>query len=113
MERGVQAISDATGKTVNVMRAPYGNWHADCWAAVCDFIKCEVYWNIDTLDWKRPGVNVITQNFMDYLEPGAVALMHDGGGNREQDIAALPGIIDQVIAAGYRFVTIDELIAAK
>lgn len=113
MERCVQAIKDATGKTTSMMRAPYGNWSAECWAAVCDFINCEVYWNIDTLDWKRPGANGIAQNFMAELVPGAVSLMHDGGGNREQDIAALPGIIDQCIEAGYRFVTMDELIAAK
>lgn len=40
---------------------------------------------------------------------GAIALMHDGGGNREQDIEALPAIIDGLRDAGYTLVTVSEL----
>ena len=36
--------------------------------------------------------------------------MHDGGGNRDQDIEALPGIIDDLKAQGYEFVTISGLL---
>ena len=37
--------------------------------------------------------------------------MHDGGGNRDQDLEALPRIIEALQARGYKFVTINELMA--
>jgi peptidoglycan/xylan/chitin deacetylase (PgdA/CDA1 family) len=42
--------------------------------------------------------------------PGGIALMHDGGGNRAQTVAALPTIIKTLRARGYRFVTVPELL---
>ena len=36
--------------------------------------------------------------------------MHDGGGNRSQDVEALPGIIDGLHEQGYQLVTVSELI---
>jgi len=41
--------------------------------------------------------------------PGAIVLLHDGGGDRSATIAALPSIIDRLRAAGYEFVTLDEM----
>ena len=66
-------------------------------------------WNIDTLDWKRPGAAAITSMVLDNAFNGAIVLMHDGGGNRAQDVEALPGIIDGLRGAGYELVTVSEL----
>ena len=68
-------------------------------------------WNIDTLDWKRPGAQAIVDGVLSNAYNGAIALMHDGGGNREQDIEALPAIIDGLRAQGYELVTVSELMA--
>jgi len=38
--------------------------------------------------------------------------MHDGGGNRDEDLTALPSIIQTLQGEGYTFVTLDELMAA-
>src|SRR5581483_2773473 len=38
-----------------------------------------------------------------------VVLLHDGGGSREQTVAALPRIIDSLKARGYLFTTADSL----
>ncbi|WP_426575075.1 hypothetical protein [Aquihabitans sp. McL0605] len=35
--------------------------------------------------------------------PGGIILLHDGGGNRDNTIQALPTIIDYVEALGYTF----------
>jgi chitin deacetylase len=43
------------------------------------------------------------------VRPGAVVLMHDGGGDRSHTVAALPQIIKQLKAMGYSFVTISQL----
>ena len=39
---------------------------------------------------------------MAHLQPGGIILFHDGGGNRDQTVAALPIVIARIQAAGYR-----------
>lgn len=70
---------------------------------------------IDPLDWGRPGVDEIVRRTVSYANQrsGNVVLLHDGGGDRSQTIAALPKIIDQLRAEGYRFVTIHELLGLQ
>jgi len=40
------------------------------------------------------------------LHPGAIVIMHDGGGNRAQTVAALPAIIHGIRMAGYQIVPV-------
>jgi Predicted xylanase/chitin deacetylase len=42
-------------------------------------------------------------------KPGAIVLMHDGGGNRQETIKALSVIIPKLKQQGYRFVTVPQL----
>jgi peptidoglycan-N-acetylglucosamine deacetylase len=59
-------------------------------------------WAVDSADWRKPGAAAITANVLGAVTPGAVILMHDGGGtDRQQTVAALPGIISGLQAAGY------------
>ncbi len=59
-------------------------------------------WAVDSRDWTKPGVDVIVANVLSAVTPGAVVLLHDAGGtDRDQTLAALPGIIDGLRAAGY------------
>lgn len=81
------------------------------WGRAGDIISCNVLWNIDTLDWKRPGADAIKAAVLNNAFSGAIVLMHDGGGNRQQDVEALPGIIDGLKAAGYELVTVSELLS--
>ena len=58
-------------------------------------------WGVDSLDWQKPGAAAIVANVMAAVSPGAIILLHDGGGaDREQTLAALPGIISGLQAAG-------------
>ena len=63
----------------------------------------------DTLDWKRPGPAMITSRAL--ADPdGQTVLMHDGGGDRSQTVAALPGILAGLQARGLRVVPVGEAI---
>ena len=104
-------IEQASGVRPQMMRAPYGAFTSTEWMNAGDLISCNVLWNIDTLDWKRPGADVIANTVISNAYNGAIALMHDGGGNREQDIEALPAIIEGLQAEGYELVTVSELMA--
>lgn len=85
--------------------------HGTEWARSADLVSCNVLWNIDTLDWKRPGAAAITDMVLSHAFNGSIVLMHDGGGDRSQDIEALPHIIDKLKAQGYTFLTVSELMA--
>jgi peptidoglycan/xylan/chitin deacetylase (PgdA/CDA1 family) len=54
-----------------------------------------VLWSVDPADW-HPGVTAdqLVQRVLVAARPGAVVLLHDGGGNRSATVAALPAIID-------------------
>lgn len=104
-------LGDASGTTPQMIRAPYGEFTEVEWARAGDLISCNVLWNIDTLDWKLPGAQAITSMVLNNAFNGAIVLMHDGGGNRSQDVAALPGIIDGLQKQGYTLVTVSELMS--
>jgi peptidoglycan/xylan/chitin deacetylase (PgdA/CDA1 family) len=54
----------------------------------------QVLWTIDTRDWSRPGTKRIVQAATgSSVRAGTIVLMHDGGGDRSETIAALPQII--------------------
>ena len=67
---------------------------------------------IDPLDWSRPGTDAIVQAVIAGATAGAgnVVLLHDGGGDRSQTVAALPRIIDGLRAQGFALVTTSELL---
>ncbi len=68
-----------------------------------------VLWTIDPHDYRRPGVKVIARRVLDNVRPGSVVLMHDGGGDRSQTVAALQVILKGLAARGYSMVTLSEL----
>lgn len=45
--------------------------------------------------------------------PGAIVLMHDGGGDRSQTVEALKAALPYLKSQGYRFVTMDELLGYR
>ena len=71
---------------------------------------------IDPDDWRvmpdnhtRPA-NEIVEDVVQQASKGNIILLHDGGGDRSQTLAALPEIIDQLRAKGYEFVSVGELL---
>lgn len=107
---GFANMKKASGVSTRMMRSPYGSFTVDQWKDVYDLVDYNVLWSIDTEDWRRPGAQAIHDAVLNHAYNGAVVLMHDGGGNRDQDIEALPGIIDDLKAQGYEFVTISGLL---
>jgi peptidoglycan-N-acetylglucosamine deacetylase len=110
---GVSGVAAATGVRPVWFRPPYGavNGAVRKQARV---MKVKVaLWDIDTLDWTRPGTHMLYRNAVRSTRPGQIVLMHDGGADRSQTIKALPIIIEDLRSKGFTFVTLDELAAAK
>jgi chitin deacetylase len=72
-----------------------------------------IIWTADSGDWKRGGARSIANRVIRQASPGGIALLHDGGGNRAQTVAALPLIIDGLHKRGYRLITVPELLALR
>jgi peptidoglycan/xylan/chitin deacetylase (PgdA/CDA1 family) len=69
-----------------------------------------VLWTVDTEDFTRPGTRTIVQRAVDGAGNGAIILMHDGGGDRSQTLAALPAIVHRLRARGYQLVTVPQML---
>lgn len=111
VEKGYEAIKSATGADAShVFRAPGGNYGEDVMRNIGTLVSVEVGWNIDSQDWKKPGAGPIVDQVKS-AQPGSIVLMHDGGGDRSQTVAALKEALPSLKAEGYRFITMDELLA--
>lgn len=70
---------------------------------------------VDSDDWMLPGTSHIVQRIIDGItttdpdQRGQVVLLHDGGGDRHQTVAALSQIIHELRARKFRFVTVSQL----
>lgn len=96
-------LEKLTGRPVTCLRPPYGALNGQARAAIRRAGLDLQLWNIDPQDWNRPGVSAIVRNVVGNARAGRVSLMHDGGGNRSQSVAALAQILPRLAAKGYRF----------
>lgn len=104
-------IKQTLGVAPTLFRPPYGAYNSRVLSVAGSLHLTPVLWDIDPRDWSRPGTNTIINRVLSHLHNGAIILMHDGGGDRSQTVQALPTIIQQVRARGYRLVTVPLLIA--
>jgi peptidoglycan/xylan/chitin deacetylase (PgdA/CDA1 family) len=95
------AVGGITGVRPRLLRPPYSSTRRGYVIALS---------TLDTQDWARPGVRTILANAMPRGHAGAIILMHDGGGNRAQTVAALRILIPRLRARGYRFATVSGIV---
>jgi peptidoglycan-N-acetylglucosamine deacetylase len=98
------------GPRPRLFRPPYGSFDATTFKQLHRLHLLMVLWSVDTSDYEQPGVNAIVHRALAGATPGAIILMHDGGGDREQTIAALPAIVRGLRARGLRPVTVPRLL---
>ena len=88
------AVAQKYGYRLRCLRPPYGSTDARVRAAVASVGLSTVLWDIDTLDWQRPGADMLVARVGDH-PVGKTILMHDGGGPRSQTVAALSAILSK------------------
>lgn len=69
-----------------------------------------VMWSIDPKDFLQPPASAIARSVLSQAKTGAIVLLHDGGGDRQETIKALSAIIPKLKQQGYRFVTVPQLL---
>jgi peptidoglycan/xylan/chitin deacetylase (PgdA/CDA1 family) len=108
-----ERIRTYTGFRPCLFRPPGGAVDAGVIATAGSLGLKTITWDVDPRDWSLPGTAEIYSNVVDNAKPGAIILMHDGGGPRDETLAALPGIIDTLRARGYGFATVSALLGDK
>lgn len=68
-----------------------------------------ILWSVDTVDWKKPGVDWMVERVTGGAHNGALILMHP----TEQTAAALEPIILGLEKRGYRIVTLGTLLSPR
>lgn len=96
-------IGAVTGRTPEYIRPPFGKWSSGLQEAVP---METVLWSVDSLDWKLQNTDRIVQRVLKDTEDGDIILMHD---EFQTSVEAALEIIDNLLAKGYTFVTVDEL----
>jgi len=105
------AVARATGGyTPCLFRPPYGALDPAVVRDAAGLGLATVTWDVDPRDWSLPGTKRIVRTVLSETRPGSIILLHDGGGPREQTVAALPAIIRALRARGLRFVTVPQLL---
>ncbi len=108
-------LAGTAGVTSSLLRPPYAATNrlvsGRDWAAfqrARDQGYLTVLATLDSKDWSRPGVGTIVARSAWHSAAGQVVLMHDGGGDRSQTVAALRVLIPRLKARGFSFATVTD-----
>jgi len=103
------AIEQATGKRPTLMRPPYGATSPRLNQVFDEQYGMKVIlWSVDPLDWKNRNAATVYNRIVQNVHPGAIILAHD---IHASTVAAMPDVFDTLLAKGYKFVTVSELLA--
>jgi peptidoglycan/xylan/chitin deacetylase (PgdA/CDA1 family) len=92
-----------TGVKSKCFRPPFRDTNAHVEAVAASNHQRQVLWDVDTLDWSKPGTAKIERAILQGARPGAIILMHDGGGNRSETVAALDSALTKLTRQGYTY----------
>lgn len=117
VQGGQDAIVGVTGQAASLLRPPYtagnGAITDSMWSALrglADEGYLTVLSSMDSKDWQTPGAGAIEDNLTPSGPQGQVVLMHDGGGDREQSVAALDSALSRFSEQGYRVTTVGDAV---
>jgi peptidoglycan/xylan/chitin deacetylase (PgdA/CDA1 family) len=102
------ALMEVANYRPQLIRPPYGAINTRIKQLMfSEFGYSTIMWSVDPQDWRRPGVSVVTSRLVNGAHPGAIMLAHD---IHPPTIQAMPAMFDQLLAKGYQFVTVSQLL---
>ena len=109
LDRTDIVIKQTTGVTPATMRPPYGGFTVQqrAWSYATWGYKC-ILWDVDSLDWKHRNPAKTQSIILSTTRPGSIILCHD---IHKTTVDAMPATLDALIAKGFKFVTVSQLIA--
>lgn len=112
IDRTGRAIAAASGGSLpTLFRPPHGSRTPEVVEWLADLVGMTVLWDVAPDDWAMPGADTIAELVLEQARPGSIILLHDGGGDRSQTVAALTTIVEGLLERGYRFTSVEDLVA--
>jgi peptidoglycan-N-acetylglucosamine deacetylase len=107
----VRLLREAGVAYPRLFRPPYGAFDAWTRGLIQERRMLMVLWSVNPEDYNRPGAKAIVKRVLAGVKPGAIVLLHDGGGDRSQTVEAVPRIVRGLRARGFRVVSVPRLLA--
>ena len=105
------AIVDAATVPPVLIRPPYGSVNKQLRSLFqSEFGYPTILWDVDPRDWELPGPDVVADRIVNGAFHGAIILAHD---IHAETVEAMPDTFDRLLAQGYVFVTVSELLALE
>ena len=102
-----EKIEKLTGKKVELFRAPFGSYNDELISKADELGLKTIQWDVDSLDWKEISSNEITERVIKRVKSGSIILCHNNG---THTYSAIEGIMSAMLAKGYTFVPVSQLI---
>ncbi|MDA9912853.1 polysaccharide deacetylase family protein [Candidatus Nanopelagicales bacterium] len=93
-----RAVGSAMG---TCMRPPFGEINQMVGRAAVSLDLLPIMWTGQAWDWRPPPTEDIVADMKRATKPGAVLLLHDGGGDRSNTVAALQTLLPYWDSLGY------------
>jgi peptidoglycan-N-acetylglucosamine deacetylase len=108
LQRSHDALTSITGTAPRMYRPPYGAITArqKSWI-FSEYGYPTIMWSVDPQDWRTKNAATTRSRILAETRPGAIILVHD---IHASSIDAMPGTLDGLLAKGFRFVTVSQLI---
>jgi peptidoglycan/xylan/chitin deacetylase (PgdA/CDA1 family) len=94
-------MESALGYRPRCVRPPYGETNSRVAGIIAGRGQRQILWTVDPRDWSRPGTTTIVNRVLATVRDGSRILLHDGGGDRSQTVAALDLLIPKLRARGF------------
>jgi peptidoglycan/xylan/chitin deacetylase (PgdA/CDA1 family) len=104
-------------RSQRLFRPPYSAYDDRLKAYLANTRRCLVLWSLDSGDWRGLAAPAIIENVLSRVRNGAIIIFHDSDENAQADrhptVEALRTILPTLKAAGYRMVTVSELLKGR
>jgi peptidoglycan/xylan/chitin deacetylase (PgdA/CDA1 family) len=115
LESADTAISAVTGRTTRPLWSPSAGYrNARVRAIAASLGYRPILWTVDSADWTQEATaESVYSHVVNGARNGAIVVLHfDSPTTTDSTAQVLPAVIDQLRGAGYRLVTITELLTA-
>jgi len=112
IERGQQALREATGTAPRYYRSPMGLTNPHTAGALRALKLQPVGWDVRTFDRKARHPERVVNRAVRKVRDGSIVLLHDGGVSPDEAVSIVNGLVRELGSRGYRLVRLDELLQA-